>query len=126
MVSTLQIPTFAWTNETIDGKIYYVLINPTYCQIFWLHAWKHVFSKYLKMQQNIKNFKFDTTQRVYLSSDDFTLQLVPQPLRQLLYVQSFDYKYTVPHLKKISVRSVTIGYMLAVFIILLLAFVFGR
>ena len=113
-----NIPKTAWTMERIEGKTYFILKNPSYCQVFWVTFWYHYFTNKFKTQKYITHIEnLDLTLPVFITTE-YELVNAQQIIENISYYSELK-EYKPPMFLNIKMTTLLILYL--VFVVFIVA-----
>lgn len=97
----------------------YIIKNPIYAQIFWLHLWHNKFAQEYANQNMIVDLAhYDLTTPIVLDQD-FNLLSAPPTVQGISYYANFDEKYKPWFLLPFTMSSVLIFFGICLIVILI-------
>ena len=110
-----------WRLETIGDKTFYTIVNPIYCQIFWLQYWYQIGYKHFANQSFIVQLRDGNfTEKVVLDSSNGDLVMAPAGWEMISYLGNFDFSSNPPLQYNVNITFVFVIYLICVFVLLIL------
>ncbi len=126
LIKSANLPPQAFETDYSTGQVHFVVRNPTYANVMWMHLWYHWLSKAYKNQNMMVNISdFDLSLPVVF--DENYVLLSAQPSTQTIYYfGTFDRSYKPKFLLNVSILQVLIVYTILSVIIVIVTLIYGK
>ncbi|AAN04368.1 Orf74 [Heliothis zea nudivirus] len=122
----LQLPDNAWTEELIDQRPCFVLRNPVYCRVFWMHLWRARLVDSFRKQQNFDRIEnVDLDRMVVIDAETGALLSAPASVNSLetfeRLLKKDTYYASNVLLTGVSTTLITVVYVIVVIVVVAIA-----
>ncbi|AEW69613.1 hypothetical protein Hz2V064 [Helicoverpa zea nudivirus 2] len=122
----LQLPDNAWTEELIDQRPCFVLRNPVYCRVFWMHLWRTRLVDSFRKQQNFDRIEnVDLDRMVVIDAETGALLSAPASVNSLetfeRLLKKDTYYASNVLLTGVSTTLITVVYVIVVIVVVAIA-----